>query len=1484
MSKKKKKWILIGKILLWIVIFFFLVVPSLLFFAVQTTTVQNRLIPIIEESVAELLGTKVKIGSLEYRFLLSIQLNDITIEDLQQQKLLRVKHCLVDIDKLDIFLRLLTIKEILLTEPEVLLYRNKQQDSIRTNIDFLVTKFSQPSQKTTTSEKGFFSIKLNDFSIQDLSVRWIDSIEGKDLLMKDIDVELRKIAMRRDDELTFSLQNFSCNDILGLSIRSFSANVFVRADSIGIADARIADRFSKLALNISAARKHKQISTDWKDWNVVLTLLQHNYLDSRSLHFFLPNIPHVVVNSLSGEIQKNNQEIIISSPLTFSIFDNIKGSIEGKVNNISNVNNISGHLVLQHIEGKGEHFNNLLDSVRRVVTIPHQIELEKDLHFALQGNYQFEIKNGMLHDFYGTSNLGYSSDNYLSLYVMAKEDSLYKDRLHTRIESTQQCFPLSTLISQLPIDVADAQLTTTGYLNTLNYKESKISVIGMFDNVIVGKEKYSNIDIDCHLNNQQIDISVESFDKRLKGKLTGYYHLLTERVLYNLDLKNLDLSQFFKSDSTHQVACKSYGNFTVNTLDTINGTFYLTNIFYNNKAIDSLQFELKSRRDIFGVYLHSKSISAEITGKKHIAEAIPTIEYVAKRYLSYTTERMNVQNVSTDSSNYYRFRLTLHNNKWLRSIIPSLHTDGETVITGYLNTPESPFKCNINIPAFTYNNYLFSNTTLDATLVDTLLLISIQNDQIQSNDNVLLRKIKAKGNFRAGRLNSKITFIETVNHKESLLSFRFILPHSHYNKTSKYIVEIDSSDVYLSQREFQIHNSQIAFDSTELQIDNFAVTSKDFSLSGNGKYSEDKNDTLTFTFRNFDIALLNNPSKEIQVKGVVNGAMRISHVTQNHNNITGQIECRQFRLNDYQVGDVLFSSTYLPQDNNISLSTKIIRNDTLQANITGVVTSDFKSIDAEAVFQSFDLAVLNPILKDILYINGFATGRTLITGKPLSPIINGKLYPAFASIRVEPTQCTYYIHEKEVNVVDSEIIFDNFFAHDVRGSNFNVNTRLSHLFDGVGVKVDVRAQNIAVFRVDEVRNPNFYGNAFGTGTVNVERIGKKSTVNINATTEKGTHLIIPMVTSIDALASNNNNISFVTTQDSIKEINLNNIKTPADVQLNLNVDVNPEATIELLLNPLTQENIKGYGEGKLTVDYNGLRSNALRVFGEYRLIKGDYMFSYYKVVNKKFALNPGSKIIFNGNLEDTRLDLVASYKARTALSELLGDTTMLLRRSTPIECNINISGNIYQPTLQVNITAPNADLEIQNKMRAALHDKDIVMMQFVSLLLTNRFITNSELANSNPVATSSGTNMAALFTGELIASQVNSVLSQILPLSVDLKLSPSADGGKTDVGVSLTSELNDWLMLNGSIEYLQKSSIRNETVQGDLSLEAKIDKEGNLRVKAFTQANDNQSLYEYDSQGLNNRHGVGIFYQKEFNSLRELFERKKKEAGVEKKK
>ena len=242
---------------------------------------------------------------------------------------------------------------------------------------------------------------------------------------------------------------------------------------------------------------------------------------------------------------------------------------------------------------------------------------------------------------------------------------------------------------------------------------------------------------------------------------------------------------------------------------------------------------------------------------------------------------------------------------------------------------------------------------------------------------------------------------------------------------------------------------------------------------------------------------------------------------------------------------------------------------------------------------------------------------------------------------------------------------------------------------------------------------------------------------------------------------------------------------------------------------------------------------------------------------------------------DSDLDISAVYTTKASLSGLIADTTSVGSRRT-VECTLNIYDKLRNPQLGFAIDIPDIDPITRASVESALNTDDKVQKQFVALLVGNSFVPDEQ---SGIVNTSS---MLYSNVAGIMANQLSNIFQQLnIPLDLGLKYQPN-EGGKDIFDVAISTELfNNRVVVNGAIgNRMYQSSNTNSDLAGDLDIEVKLDRSGAWRLTLFSHSVDQYTNYLDDSQ----RNGIGMAYQKEFNTFRELwnsiFHRKKKADEV----
>ena len=539
-----------------------------------------------------------------------------------------------------------------------------------------------------------------------------------------------------------------------------------------------------------------------------------------------------------------------------------------------------------------------------------------------------------------------------------------------------------------------------------------------------------------------------------------------------------------------------------------------------------------------------------------------------------------------------------------------------------------------------------------------------------------------------------------------------------------------------------------------------------------------------------------------------------------------------------------------------------------------------RRLDATAVAEGLRLALLSPLLPDALTglggtLNGSfsASGNldSLALGSSDARIEDGRMRVAYTGVDYK-LGGPFHIDSKGLH-------FDNFSITYPEGGFGILNGGL--LFNNLkdySLDTDLALNNLMIFGN---KSGSIYGDLFVSG--NAYLSGGLDAINMDAdifTNKAGT-----MHVSLGGAASASVGDLLTFTDHTEEEIDpyeemLQEILQQAitlkqssgtNFTAHARINATPDLEAVLELDNTGDNFLTARGSGLLVMDVNSARK-VLDVSGDYNISNGKYHFSLPGIVSKNFNIENGSSIKFGGDVMNSELDIDATYTLRTSINRLLADTTSVATRRT-VNCGIKISDRLSSPKVGFSIDIPDLDPTTKSEVESALNTEDKVQKQFLSLVITGSFLENEQSGIVN------NTNLVFSNVSEMMSRQLSNLLNR-MDIPVDLGVGYQQNASGTDLyDVSVSTELFDnRVEVRGSFGNRQYSTTTNPNgdMVGDLDIDVKLDKPGELRLNLFSHSADEYTSYLDYSQ----RNGVGITYQREFNKWgdfwRSLFISRKK--------
>ena len=653
-----------------------------------------------------------------------------------------------------------------------------------------------------------------------------------------------------------------------------------------------------------------------------------------------------------------------------------------------------------------------------------------------------------------------------------------------------------------------------------------------------------------------------------------------------------------------------------------------------------------------------------------------------------------------------------------------------------------------------------------------------------------------------------------------------------------------------------------------------------------GSVSEDPSDTLRLEFKGIGIEPLNlllNKDKtkdpnalQINIKGIVNGNILLSNVYKDLL-LAGNLNLNNFSILGSDFGNIAINATLDNVKKVVRIALSNNFNNLKNLDVSGIYDPSSKKLNLDADADKLPITFLNPLLKTFASeISGYASGKLRFSAETNNIVLLGALKTEDASMKINYLQTKYTINDS-IRFNKKGILFNSVKLTDVRGNQATLAGTVNHKnFKDyfVNLTANINSSGFQVLNTLPRDNEMFYGTAYASGLAKIRIDQNTLSFDISAKTGKNTKLAIPLNKGLSV-----SEYSYITFEDAdavkTQEKKESEKPTPvkqAGLELNINLEVTPDAEVEIIFDSKVGDVMKGYGSSEnLNVNLN--KKGEFKISGDYIIEDGDYTFTLGNIINKPFSVENGGKIMFIGDLDDAEIEINARYlNLKASLSPILPEEKYAER--IRVEPQLSLSGKLFNPMVGFDIVLPDADEETRTYLRNSIATEEELTRQVFSLLLMNSFISIGSTTTTS--ATTSGTSAMAKTTFEMVSSQISNWLSQI---SKDVDIGVLIRPGYNEITpqeaqLALSTQiLNDKVVLNTNVDVRGTGATTNNTNQltGDFDAELKMTEK--LRFRVFSRYNDT-----YIGTGISPyTQGVGIFYKQDFNKFIDLIRKKNKD-------
>ncbi len=704
-------------------------------------------------------------------------------------------------------------------------------------------------------------------------------------------------------------------------------------------------------------------------------------------------------------------------------------------------------------------------------------------------------------------------------------------------------------------------------------------------------------------------------------------------------------------------------------------------------------------------------------------------------------------------------------------------------------------------------------------------------------------------------------------------------------------VDIIPSSLAIKETIWNVANGKIDYYGKTIAVNNFLIEHGNQYVRIDGTASESAEDLLRVKLNDidldyiFNILNINYVTFGGMATGEVVGRQLLTNTPEAH---TKSLRVKSLSYNGAVLGNGELAASYYPEQQEVGIYAVItdpLTRERLASVDGGIwVTRDSLSFafDANKVNLQFMKPFMQAFCSDL---RGKGSGKCKLYGTFSDIDLMGKLRADTISMKIDFTNTWYHAGGDSVFMGKGLIDVPPLTLYDTEGHTAELNGWLRHrYFHDPEFNFKIKdAKSLLCYDTNEKMNPLWYGTIYASGNGQIS--GKPGIVDIdmNMTTEENSRFYY-----IISDAEETGSYTFLSFTDKRKEEreSLANDSIPdylhqfmrqvnaadegsSNVVLSLKGTVTNDALLTLVMDPKAGDKITARGQGSLQMDYN-MASDDLRMIGTYVLDEGNYYFTLQDIIIKNFNIKQGSSIKFDGDPMNAILDIAATYRVNTNLTDLdqsFAQDKELNRTNVPVDAILLVDGPMTHPDIDFDIELPTLTSDVERKVKSIVSTNDMMSRQIIYLLALNRFYTQEYTG---------GTSNSGAEWSSMASSTISSQLSNILSNMTDkLSVAPSFRSDKGDFSdmefdLALSSRLlNNRLLINGNFGYRDKQTSNTQFV-GDFDIEYLLNKTGNLRLKAYNHFNDQN----YYLRSALTTQGVGIVFRREFNHLFNLGKKK----------
>ncbi len=1395
-------------------------------------------------------GTHINIDKVKISVLGGVKIQNVLILDHHKDTLIYSKFVNTNIFDLNGFLNGdLLFKSVRLDGVlfDLKTYKNEKKN----NIDIFIDAFG--SGKPNTGKH--FLLKSDKAYINHGHFRLTDENRAnpKDVDFKNVNIELTDFKLYGPNVNT-TINQLSFLDYRGLFVEDLSAVFSYTKKKIKLENLDLKTPESKIKAEVALNYKiedfvhfNDKVKFDVKihSASIATNDIRHFYKELGVNQFFY-------INRATAKGPLN--DLYISR---LRLVDSRKSRIEGTIN----FKNIFGKEHQRfYMDGNftklNSSYDNLVTMLPNVLGEKLPVELKTLGNFSMKGDAQLTA-SAIDADLNLVSQLGRLKSNFAMTNIDFIDKAAYIGNV------VLEDFDVGTFLGRKDLGKVSMNIDVNGKGFTEKYLNTQLK--GGISKIDYNDYTYNNIVVNGNFKLPYYKGQISIDDPNLEMNFDGLVDLSAKENKYDfhIDVAHADLSKLkLVKDNVSNFKGDVLVQLTGNTIEDLQGNVYIKKTSYQNVKDTYFfdDFNVNSTFDenrIRTLTINSPDIiDGKVIGRFQFSQLGKLARNsLGSLYTNFKPEKVN-------KGQFLKFNFTIYS-KIVEILYPEISLATNTVLKGNIKADNQEFKMNFNSPKIVYAKNTFDNIRVAIDNKNPLYNAFVELDSIKTP----YYKLRDFSLINITRKDTLLFRSEFKGGEKGEDYFNINLFHT-IDKDNNNVVGISKSEMkfkenmwYLNQKDSP--DNKIVFDKTfkNFNFDNIILSHLDQSVALNGTIKDRLNKDLELTFKDVDLYKITPLSSKFVFNGNINGAIRFKQNNQVYKP-TASLVVNKLNINKTDLGTLNFN---IEGDQNLqkfTVDSYLVNENAESFNVNGnfEVVNKKTMLDLKVKLEKFNLGVLSSLGGDVLSnIRGFATGNSTVTGDVNKPNISGRLFVDKAGLTIPYLNVDYQLNDRSiVDLVDEKFLIRN---NTITDSKFNtkglLNGTIEHNnFGNWKLDLGINSKRLVVLDTKDSEDAAYYGTAFINGNATISGPTNSLFIKIDAKSEKGSDIKIPI--NYAESVGENSFIHFLTPKEKYnnKMGIVENTHKYNGLELEFDLDVTPDAEVEVILDRNSGHGMRGRGYGSLLFKINTL--GKFQMWGDFQAYEGTYNFKYGGLIDKKFDVKKGGSISWEGNPMRAQLNLQAVYKTIANPAVLLDNSSF--NRKVPVNVVIGIQGDLASPEPDFNIEFPTVSNVLKSEIQYKLYDKDVRQTQALYLLSSGGFLSPEGVNQSD--FSGSLFETASSLLGDILKSDSDKFKVGLNYISPDKRIGKETDGR---VVATISSKINERITINGKVG-VPFGGINESAVVGDIEVQYRVNQDGTMNLRLFNREND----INYIGQGIGYTQGVGLTYEVDFDTFSEL--------------